>query len=562
MVIKGKSYYLHTVQPGQTLYSICKTYGVDVEELKAQNDKKDNNLSLYEVIKIPFVEPFVEQDEKYYYYRVAKGETLYSISRQYGIKPKRLLKYNTQYAHNEPLAVGAVIRLPLSEIDRSKLKTTVQPVMVEKRVTEEKTEKKEVKEETITLVKPERGDETRLVVVKDTLPVGAGKMVVQDAKQGVSDYLAGGVMSADPFVKIALLLPFSAKEYPLYLDSLGGVQTVTITARVEQFLDFYEGVLLAVDSLKNQGYKIDLHVYDTERNPEKMVVLAKELDYLRPDLIIGPVYGSVYKAVLDNLENKHIPVVYPLSSRSEGFGRYPNFIQVNASFGAVAEKMMQWLDVQRYQANMVYINLVGTEDADWMEKRAFREQLKLREGIQFFNWRLDQIMLDSLRTMLLPDRENILILPVSKEADVSKVLPLISALADSYQITVLGLPEWQTFTSVDHETFYKLNTKLFSYSYVDYQSPEAVAFADKFRKYFSTEPGSLVFKAFDMGLYFIGLAAKYRDKTLEALEYDDRATSFSRFRFNKIKNGEGKENHGFYIVNFGSDYRLKIENPD
>lgn len=171
-------------------------------------------------------------------------------------------------------------------------------------------------------------------------------------------------------------------------------------------------------------------------------------------------------------------------------------------------------------------------------------------------------MLDSLRTMLLPDRENILILPASKEADVSKVLPLISALADGYQITVLGLPEWQTFTSVDHETFYKLNTKLFSYSYVDYQSPEAVAFVDKFRKYFYTEPGSLVFKAFDMGLYFIGLAAKYHDKTLEALEYDDCTTSFSRFRFNKIKNGEGKENHGFYIVNFGSDYRLKIENPD
>ncbi len=562
VVIKGKSYYLHTVQPGQTLYSICKTYGVGVEELKALNDKKDNNLSLYEVIKIPFVEPFVEQDEKYYYYRVAKGETLYSISRQYGIKPKRLLKYNTQYAHNEPLAVGAVVRLPLSEIDRSKLKTAIQPVTVEKNVTEEKPERKEVKEETITLVKPEQVDETRPVVVKDTLPVEARKMVVQDEKRGMPDYLTGGIMPADPFVKIALLLPFSAKEYPLYLDSLGGLQTVTISARVEQFLDFYEGVLLAVDSLKNQGYKIDLHVYDTERNSDKMVALAKELDDLRPDLIIGPVYGSVYKAILDNLENKHIPVVYPLSSRSEGFGRYPNFIQVNASFGAVAEKMMQWLDEQRYQANVVYINLVGTEDADWMEKKAFREQLKLREGIQSFNWRLDQIMLDSLRTMLLPDRENILILPASKEADVSKVLPLISALSDGYQITVLGLPEWQTFTSVDHETFYKLNTKLFSYSYVDYQSPEAVAFADKFRKYFYTEPGSLVFKAFDMGLYFIGLAAKYRDKTLEALEYDDRATSFSRFRFNKIKNGEGKENHGFYIVNFSSDYRLKIENPD
>lgn len=41
-----------------------------------------------------------------------------------------------------------------------------------------------MKEETITLVKPERGDETRLVVVKDTLPVGAGKMVDSGCKTG------------------------------------------------------------------------------------------------------------------------------------------------------------------------------------------------------------------------------------------------------------------------------------------------------------------------------------------------------------------------------------------
>ena len=37
---------------------------------------------------------------------------------------------------------------------------------------------------------------------------------------------------------------------------------------------------------------------------------------------------------------------------------------------------------------------------------------------------------------------------------------------------VIGLPssaspEWQAFTSVDHETYFKLNTKIFTYSYVD-----------------------------------------------------------------------------------------------
>ena len=66
VVIRGKSYYLHTVQPGQTLFSICKAYGVTVDEIKALNDKKDNNLSLYEVLKVPYTEPFVQQDKQFY----------------------------------------------------------------------------------------------------------------------------------------------------------------------------------------------------------------------------------------------------------------------------------------------------------------------------------------------------------------------------------------------------------------------------------------------------------------------------------------------------------------
>ena len=121
VVIRGKSYYLHTVQPGQTLYSICKAYGANIDEVKSLNDKKDNALSLYEVLKVPYTDPFVQQDDKFYYHKVLKGETFYSIARLYKIKPKRLLKFNEGYAQNQPLAVGAVVKLPLAEIDLSVL---------------------------------------------------------------------------------------------------------------------------------------------------------------------------------------------------------------------------------------------------------------------------------------------------------------------------------------------------------------------------------------------------------------------------------------------------------
>ena len=96
--------------PGQTLYSICKVYNVSVEELKKLNDKKEDNLSLYEVLKVPYVE--VKQDNKYYYHKVAKGETLYSIARYYGMKPNKLIKHNGDYSTYRPLSVVAVVKVP------------------------------------------------------------------------------------------------------------------------------------------------------------------------------------------------------------------------------------------------------------------------------------------------------------------------------------------------------------------------------------------------------------------------------------------------------------------
>ena len=380
-------------------------------------------------------------------------------------------------------------------------------------------------------------------------------------KMEIPDYISEVVMPVDPFVKVALLLPFSAKDYPVFVDTLVEKMPVQISARSEQFISFYEGVLLAVDSLKNQGYKVNLKVFDTERSAEKMYTMVDEIDRLHPDLIIGPVYGSVYKALMDDLTNKNIPVIYPLSSRSEEFGVYPDFIQVNPSMKALTVAMSDWLREEAEEANLVCLNLTGNEvsHSDLEDIRLFKEYMHRIGSMNFYDWNTSAVPLDGLRLQLLPDRENIIILPTTKEAEVSKILPILSALTEGYRITVVGFPEWQTFTSVDHETYFKLNTKIFTYSYVDNTTEPAKRFALKYRKYFYTEPNNLAYKAFDMSLYFIELAAKYRDRTLDALEFYPRNGDFSRFYFQKMEGQAGKENQGFYIVNFGSDYRLKIE---
>ena len=566
VVIRGKSYYLHTVQPGQTLYSICKAYGANIDEVKSLNDKKDNALSLYEVLKVPYTDPFVQQDDKFYYHKVVKGETFYSIARLYKIKPKRLLKFNEGYAQNQPLAVGAVVKLPLAEIDLSvlgeeEIEASVgkkQEIRPERPVRNESVKK--VEEASVTDILQnalmQKNEKTKQEPEKETTTV-----IGATDKMEIPDYISEVVMPVDPFVKVALLLPFSAKDYPVFVDTLVEKMPVQISARSEQFMSFYEGVLLAVDSLKNQGYKVNLKVFDTERSAEKMYTMVDEIDRFHPDLIIGPVYGSVYKALMDDLTNKNIPVIYPLSSRSEEFGVYPDFIQVNPSMKALTVAMSDWLREEAEEANLVCLNLTGNEvsHSDLEDIRLFKEYMHRIGSMNFYDWNTSAVPLDGLRLQLLPDRENIIILPTTKEAEVSKILPVLSALTDGYRITVVGFPEWQAFTSVDHETYFKLNTKIFTYSYVDNTTEPAKRFALKYRKYFYTEPNNLAYKAFDMSLYFIELAAKYRDRTLDALEFYPRNGDFSRFYFQKMEGQAGKENQGFYIVNFGSDYRLKIE---
>lgn len=566
VVIRGKSYYLHTVQPGQTLYSICKAYGANIDEVKSLNDKRDNALSLYEVLKVPYTDPFVQQDDKFYYHKVLKGETFYSIARLYKIKPKRLLKFNEGYAQNQPLAVGAVVKLPLAEIDLSVLgeeeieasvgkKQEIRPVRPVRNESVKKVEEASVTD-ILQDALMQKNEKTEQEPEKETTTV-----IGATDKMEIPDYISEVVMPVDPFVKVALLLPFSAKDYPVFVDTLVEKMPVQISARSEQFISFYEGVLLAVDSLKNQGYKVNLKVFDTERSAEKMYTMVDEIDRFHPDLIIGPVYGSVYKALMDDLTNKNIPVIYPLSSRSEEFGVYPDFIQVNPSMKALTVAMSDWLREEAEEANLVCLNLTGNEvsHSDLEDIRLFKEYMHRIGSMNFYDWNTSAVPLDGLRLQLLPDRENIIILPTTKEAEVSKILPVLSALTDGYRITVVGFPEWQAFTSVDHETYFKLNTKIFTYSYVDNTTEPAKRFALKYRKYFYTEPNNLAYKAFDMSLYFIELAAKYRDRTLDALEFYPRNGDFSRFYFQKMEGQAGKENQGFYIVNFGSDYRLKIE---
>ncbi len=558
IVYRGKSYYLHTVKAKETLFSICKAYGVSVDEVKTLNDKKENALSIGEVLRIPVVEPFKSIDDKFYYHRMKPKETLYSLSRKFNIKMKRILKDNPEYDVSRPIAEGAVVKLALRQIDRT---------VLEAELRWEKRQAQEIQQAQREEMEKHEGSHP------NTFPPA------RDSLEGMVQQVVGDTMFIVPDivhelhrVKVALMLPLYVKENKLPLseeeipvDTLGvniRNERWRLSSRTEPFLQFYQGVLMAVDSLKRLGYTIDLYVYDTERDPNTVQRLVGELNLLSPDLIIGPVYPDTYKAVAEQLGNRTIPMIFPLSSRGGDLVRFPNFVQLNTSMVSLVEEMADWIVANSAQAHL--INIIpdgGARSGD--EKRLTdlvqtRLQVNGMDNMTSCQWQ-PQMNLDSLRKIMRPGVENIILFPTINEAAASRTLPVLSALADQFQITVIGFHDWLKFTSIDEEVLFKLNVKMMTNGYVDYQGDVAKEFSAKHRDYFYSEPSNVVNRAFDIVMCFVPLVDVERGNALNVLRTKDISGTFTRFQFHSVSGFGGLENRGLYLINYSRNFEIIVK---
>lgn len=99
---------LYIVKKGDTLYSISKRYDISIDEIKRVNNLNSNNLSIGESLLIPINDTL----EEFNYYTVLSGDTLYSISRKFNTTVDSLKKLNN--LSSNLLSVGEQLKIPSS----------------------------------------------------------------------------------------------------------------------------------------------------------------------------------------------------------------------------------------------------------------------------------------------------------------------------------------------------------------------------------------------------------------------------------------------------------------
>ena len=536
-------FILHTIEPGQTLFFLSRTYDVAIDEIKKYNPGlEEDNLQINQVVRIPskrvFVprEGFPERDDRYIHHKVERGETIFSISRMYDVSARAIRRANEKLIWG--LKYGEYIRIPRYADDEEPEDVTVYHEPAEEEIYEEEWQ-------------PDLYDPEAII----------------DAECIRFDY-----REYDRPYHVSLLLPlFLERNWPVEPPDTVELEDVAdlfpeyvlsvdeLYYGTEPFLEFYEGARMAVDSMVSAGINLVLNVYDTERSTEKVRDIVDCPEFRRSDLVIGPVFPENMRIVSEWARENQVNIVSPFTTRREFLENNPFLFQVTPSSGTELEQASVFI------SNFPSSNFVLVHRDDPFEKNLI-ENFK-NNIFRHFSYKSEYenlvfkevIYTDAtvnIEQSLVSEGRNIIIVPSTDQAFVSNILMRLNFLTRNYDITIFGMSEWQRFANIEVEYLHNMEFHFASPYYIDYHNVHVRRFLSRFREKYKTEPSYYGFQGYDIMFYFLQAMKNYGPAFNECLPLMRTGLLQADFLFRRRYFGYGMENNGISIVRYDRDMTI------
>ena len=510
-VINGVKYYMHTVAKGQTLFAIAKLYGQELNDIVIENPNAIDGISPGQVLKI-IIEKKIQNIEtidssKYAFHKVEKKETLFSISKKYGITIDQIKKINPELEAG--LKEGKVIKLPFNE-------------------------------KTAALVKKNNLKDN--IQLQNILPDTTKTTYIPKFKEQYN---------------IAFFLPFhadQANELPVDKVINGDLQ---YSSKTKIAIQFYQGALMAIDSLKKQKLNAKIFVYDIDDNDSLYLqkILAKP-EFNSMDLIIGPLYGSSFIPVSIYAKQHHIPIVSPFTQANKILFNNKYVCKISPSTSLQMEQVAHFVVDTFMNDNIVLVNTVNPKEISFYN--AFKEsatKLLINKG----KTKSDSVKtakgLSGVISLLDKNKINVIVLPSNNQSFVTDFISKLNVQGEKYKIVLFGMQSWTTFDNLDFEYLNNLSLHISDNNYIQYDSAEIKNFIKSYRLANNAEPEMFVFNGFDVTFYFISALQKYGISFLEKItEYTHKGISMN-FEFFKFPTESGYENKRIFILKY-KEYKL------
>jgi len=501
-----ENYIIHKVEQGQTLYAISKLYNVKIEDIAALNSLADQNLKPGIELKIPIkkeekqIDNFQNkqivsnENKNTVIHKVQKGETLYSISKRYGTTQEAILKANNDLPNG--LRVDDEIIIPVTTLNLKEQKN--QPDTIYDYV------KQKLNPQTIT----------------------------DDVKANENEFV------------VALLLPFFSFENKVFEQNLKPNQKNEILSKSLVAIQFYNGFLMAIDSLVETGYKIKVYVYDTANDSTAIEKIFNREESNNFDLIVGPLYAHGFNIASKYAKERKIPIVSPFVQSPSILKNNIYANKITPSQVVLMKETAEYIAANYPSENIIVVTHNSIKDKTLLNTFVTSYRNKTANQLKEVNYSVNGI--GGINNLLHPSKKNIIVMPFNEQSIVTDIISKIYFL-NKENIILVGTEAWQAFDNIDMEYINKLQLHWATYSYINFESEKVKEWINKFRFKFATEPDNYAFQAYDLACYYFMVLNKkgmHYPTNIQSLQYKGLAGGFE---FEKTEDG-GFENKSVIIL--------------
>jgi LysM repeat protein len=577
----AQEYFMHTVTQGQGLYSISRMYGVTEDDIIKLNPGSEKVIRAGEQLRIPNRKPSTGR-----FHTIQKGETLYRLSVENRISVKELCDANPGLSA-ENFKIGQVITIPAPS-DEDPLESTLEHAG-DNTPQEIKTDIQTIRSDTA------KYKTTHVVQRRETIFRICRNYDISQAE----------FLEANPQYKYTKLrqgavvnIPFSQKEIDernrrlsdarnrmesisdstLFLmnepkadEQDDGVLTAALilpfslgdstSTLQKQMVEFYQGMLLALDRLKNEGVSVNLRIYDSEGEDNSLTPLLESGKLDDVDIIFGPRWTRQIAEVARWASARQIPVVNPMNRDADDVYNNPYVYQLNTPQSYFNQEIYNHFLEKFTNPNVIIL------DADEYRRNEFLDGFKL--VLSDHDIPVTTLMVDTAYQALLdtivPDKQNIFILNTNSSEPLNTMLPVLQLItrtkAPEVETHLFGYPEYQIYAQDHLEEFYEVDTWFYSWFYTNNMLQESVEFNNLFRRSFSRQMmvsyPSFAPYGYDTGYYFLKALSLYGKDLENHLDEIETNPVHTGFKFERANNWGGFINRKVFFIHFSNDYKVE-----
>ncbi len=508
-------------------------------------------------------------------YEVKRGDTVYGLCRRYGISREEFLKLNPDAV--DGLKAGAIVRLRNAGSDGGAMNS--KPAVDETDVAADARQLPDTAAHSTQITHTIRDGETLYHISKE-YGTTVDAILAANPELDVTDYQMG-MMIVIPENKAAVENSGSSPTEPvdsapatelLEADTVGisGSGKITIavalpfklaeaqSARMDKvYTEFYKGFLLAVDSMRHCGTPIKIMAFDTSDSMDSVRKVLSDPLLEQAQVIIAPGDVNQLNAFAGYGKQHKIPVLNLFHVKDISYRINDVMMQGNIPHEKMYEKAADYLINDLHGATPV---IIKSRDAA-SDKSEFVGMLMSRLGERNIVHR--EIVFDEQLAAkdleVLEGAGSYIFIPVTgKSEELTKMLPALIDFkkenVDPSGIRLFGYPEWTTFRGDIFAKMQDMGTMVFSRFYTVPEDDHLKRVEEVFTRWYGAPMASLVPRqglfGFDTGMYLINaLRVNHGDFDRFTPQYDGVQNGFDFLR----SPGGGYVNNELYIINFRTD---------